>query len=139
MKTTGEILIADRNPHVREYLRRELAAFGYRVRLVENGQTLLKLFNSPIHIDLLVLDPDFPGVDPMDLLQHTADRVPRLPVVLHGIHGSDRISDLEPETVFYVEKNGHSVEILKAVIKKILRGREIHLAPVKEHKLEPSN
>lgn len=132
MKTTGEILIADRNPHIREYLRRELAAFGYHVRLVENGQALLRLFNSPVHIDLLVLDPDFPGLEPTDLFQYTNGRFPRLPVVLHGFQGSDRISGVNPGSVYYVEKNGHSVEILKAIINKLLSTSGAPVPPLKE-------
>jgi DNA-binding NtrC family response regulator len=132
MKTTGEILIADRNPHIREYLRRELAAFGYHVRLVENGQALLRLFNSPIHIDLLVLDPDFPGLEPTDLFKYTTGRFPRLPVVLHGIHGSDRITGVNPGSVYYVEKNGHSVEILKAIINKLLSTSGVPVPPLRE-------
>jgi len=122
MEKVSEILIADRNPHIRRFLRRELADCGYNVRLVENGKDLLKLIYSRIRIDLLVLDPDFPGVDAIDMARKIVDRVPQLPVVLFCIRGDDDISDFNAGNVFLVEKNGQSIEILKAVIQDILTG-----------------
>ena len=120
MKKTNTILIADRNRHIRGFLRRELAACGYHVRLVENGKELLKMIYSRTRIDLLVLDPDFPGVDAIDMPRKIADRIPQLPVVLYCIRGTDNLSDFDAENVFHVEKNGQSIELLKAAIQNIL-------------------
>ena len=120
MQKANTILIADRNPHIRGFLRRELAACGYHVRLVENGKELLKLMYSRTRIDLLVLDPDFPGVDVIDMARKIADRIPQLPVVLYCILGADNTTDFEAENVFQVEKNGQSIETLKATLQSIL-------------------
>ena len=120
MQKANTILIADRNPHIRGFLRRELAACGYHVRLVENGKELLKLMYSRTRIDLLVLDPDFPGVDVIDMARKIADRIPQLPVVLYCILGADNPTDFEAENVFQVEKNGQSIETLKATLQSIL-------------------
>lgn len=120
MEKTNEILIADRNPHIRDFLRRELTACGYKVRLVENGKELLKLIYSRIRIDLLVLDPDFPGVAVNDIARKIVDHFPQLPVVFYCIRGTENITDIVSGNVFHVEKNGNSVEILKEVIQKIL-------------------
>lgn len=120
MERVNEVLIADRNPHIRAFLKRELSACGYNVRLAENGKALLKLLYGRVRIDLLVLDPDFPGVDANVIARKIVDRVPQLPVVLYCIRGTENITDIVSGNVFHVEKNGNSVEILKEVIQKIL-------------------
>lgn len=129
MKTANIILIADRNPHIRSFIRRELAACGYNVRLVENGKELLKLIYDPTRIDLLVLDPDFPGVDAIDMARKIADRIPQLPVVLYCIRGTDNLADFDTENIFYVEKDGKSIETLKATIQNILSDTGTHAPP----------
>ena len=126
MQKVNEILIADRNPHIRDFLRRELLDSGYNVRLAENGKELLNLIYSRIRIDLLVLDPDFPGVDTIDMARKIVDRVPQLPVVLFCIRGTDDISGFSAGKVVLVEKNGQSIEILKEVIQNILTDTCIH-------------
>lgn len=128
MEKTNEILIADRNPHIRGFLRRELAACGYNVRLVENGKELLKLIYSRMRIDLLVLDPDFPGVDVIDMARKIRDRIPQLPVVFYCIRGTDNLTDFNTGNIFHVEKNGQSIEILKETIQRILTGAGIDAA-----------
>lgn len=129
MEKANQILIADRNPRIRGFLRRELAACGYNVRLVENGKELLKLIYSRLRIDLLVLDPDFPGVDAIDMARKIADRIPQLPVVLYCIQGTDNLTDFVAGNIFYVEKNGQSIEILIETIQKILADTGIDAPP----------
>ncbi|MEE4112575.1 MAG: response regulator, partial [Desulfobacteraceae bacterium] len=102
----NKILIADRNPHIRGFLRRELEASGYNVSLVKNGKELLNLIYSRIRIDLLVLDPDFPGVESIEMARKIVSRIPQLPVVLFCIRGNEDISDFHEGNVFLVEKNG---------------------------------
>ena len=120
MEKINKILIADRNPHIRDFLRRELVACGYTVWLVENGKELLKLIYSRNRIDLLVLDPDFPGVDAIEMARKIVDRIPQLPVVLYCIRETENLTDFVTGNVYYVEKNGQSIEILKEVIQDIL-------------------
>ena len=120
MEKVNEILIADRNPHIRDFLRRELAACGYNIRQVKNGKELLKLIYSRSRIDLLVLDPEVPGLEAMEMARKIVDRIPQLPVVLFYTRGNDEISNYNTGNVFPVEKNGQSIDILKTVIKDIL-------------------
>ena len=120
MGKNNSILIADRNPHIRDFLRRELEACGYHVRLVKNGKELLKLIYSRSGIDLLVLDPDFPDVETIEMARKIVDRIPQLPVVLFSIGGNDDISAFNAGNIFRVEKNGQSIDILKAVIQDII-------------------
>ena len=131
MESEKTILIAERNPHIRNFLRRELAACGYNVRLAENGKELLKtLMYSRTRIDLLVLDPDFPGVDAIEMARKTVGRIPQLPVVLHCIGGTDNPSDFDAEnSLYYVEKDGQSIETLKAAIQNIFSSTGIDASP----------
>ncbi len=48
------------------------------------------------------------------------DRIPQLPVVLFSIGGNDDISAFNAGNIFRVEKNGQSIDILKAVIQDII-------------------
>lgn len=56
MRDSFTILIADRNRHVRELLRREFEADGYRVRLARDDRQVLTVINSAEPLDLLILD-----------------------------------------------------------------------------------
>ena len=122
MENAYVILIADRNPHVREFLRRELDAFGYTVRLAENGKDLIKQVYSRMQIDLLIFDPDFPSLEPVDTFKKILDRIPQLPVVLYSVCGTENIADYAGGNVYLIEKNGQSIEVLKETIQSVLSG-----------------
>jgi DNA-binding NtrC family response regulator len=116
-----KILIADRNQHVREFLKRELMAEGYRVGLAKNVQEVLKKVYHSENLDLLILDPDLPGAEILSLFKKLQDRIPVLPVVVHTYlkdytNYTDILSD-----VAFVEKSGSSVESLKKMVCKILQ------------------
>ncbi len=121
MKKNFKILIADRNRHVRKFLKRELMAEGYQVLLAENGLEVLKWVYHHEPLDLLILDPNLPDTDESSLLKKLLDRIPTLPVVFHTFH-----SDYTNQPAFlgkatFVEKEGNSVEHLKRVVFDILR------------------
>ncbi|MBW1738006.1 MAG: response regulator [Deltaproteobacteria bacterium] len=71
------ILIADRNRNVREFLKREMIAEGYRVRLAKNGQEVLKLAYQHGPLDLLILDMDLPDAIEIPVLEVLGDRICR--------------------------------------------------------------
>ncbi|MFH0729139.1 MAG: response regulator [Pseudomonadota bacterium] len=119
MKTDFTVLIADRNPHVRCFLKRELAAEGFQVIVAESGQEILKWSFGPLPLDLVVIDPDLPDMDSAALLKKLSGRIPPLPVVLHTLPGEEKIDDMRGMIVF-VEKGSQSVDRLKAVIADIL-------------------
>ena len=133
MKREFTILIADRNRHVREFLKRELTDEDYQVRLAKNGQEVLRWVYDKHPLDLLILDLDLPdGIEP-SLLLKIKDRSPSLPIVLHGF-SSDYADhpDVLGSSVF-VEKRGNSVEQLKKVVLKLLRNPGARLPEVKEN------
>ncbi len=78
------LLIADRNPHIRNFLKREMQAEGYNVQLAKNGREVLNLIYSPAPIDLLIIDLDLPGASELNLLKCLEDRIPELPFVIHS-------------------------------------------------------
>ncbi|MFH1242426.1 MAG: response regulator [Pseudomonadota bacterium] len=121
MKEESTILIADKNPHIREFLRRELTGEGYRVRVARNCKEVLKWAYGPEPIHLLILDLDLPDEKDVPLLKELDDRVPAIPVVLHTF-ASDYATHCElPNRVAYVEKVGNSIERLKEVISEVLK------------------
>ena len=121
MQEKFKILIADRNPHVRELLRREMTAEGYLVRLAENGHEVLKWAFKRDRFDLVILDPDLPDADELPILKKLQNRVPVLPVIVHAFLS---IYDKPSETdgSFFVEKRGSSIENLKKAVYSILKG-----------------
>lgn len=121
MKKRFDILIADRNPHVRRFIHREMTAAGYRVQEAESGADVLRQIYRNEAIDLLILDPDLPDVDSAVLLKRIRNRIPFLPVVIHAF-APDR--DDHPDymkTEAFVLKRGASIERLKEVVRNKLR------------------
>ena len=120
MKYKHTILIADRNPHVRTFLKREMSAEGYQIQLANTGHEVLKraFGHDPLH--LLIIDPDLPDTDDLDVLKRLEDRVPELPIILHSFtpdcDGCPEILD----TLVFVEKGGKSIERLKVVAAEML-------------------
>jgi len=114
------ILIADRNRNVREFLKREMMAEGYRVHLAKSGREVLEWAYKQEILDLVILDLDLPDRSDVAILEKLEDRIPTLPVVIHAF-----LSDYEnPPAVLnaaaLVEKEGNSVERLKKVVSEIL-------------------
>jgi DNA-binding NtrC family response regulator len=127
MNEIPTILIADRNSHVRMFLMRELMAAGYRVQLAATAESVLKIVYAQRPINLLILDPDLPGIEPNTLLEKLADRIPALPVVLHTHRSHDEaLFTTNNPWVTVIEKDGDSVVRIKEIVGKLLSsfGRE---------------
>ena len=119
-KEPSTILVADRNPNVRELLKREMMAEGYRVLQAKNSREVLKQVFSQTPLDLLIFDLDLPDAGEVEIFEKLNDRIPQLPVVLHSFQ-TDRFNF--PEAIIsaiFVEKRGNSVERLKKVVAKML-------------------
>jgi DNA-binding NtrC family response regulator len=113
------ILIADRNPHVRGFLQREMSREGYRIRLAESARDLLKWTFNHEQVDLIILDPDLPDAFDSHLLEALQGRTPPVPVVIHT-HYASALADAG-ETFISVEKGGSSVVRLKQIADTLLR------------------
>lgn len=122
------VLIADKNPRIRKYLKREFTMAGYVVRLAESSDQLLKLIYGPFRLDLLIIDPDLPDVDVSVLARKLQDRIPQLPVVLHTLEPDLKSGRLFLNRSQWVEKNGCSVDNLKKAVARMLADSE-HTPP----------
>jgi len=120
VKNNFTLLIADRNPHVRMFLQREMTAAGYRVRLADNGHEVLKWAFQGEPLDLIILDPDLPDADEAHVFEHLLGRIPVLPVVVHTYPSEYRNDSKGMNDVIFVEKRGSSVERLKQVVRETL-------------------
>ena len=116
------ILIADRNRHVREFLRRELLADEYRVEVAKDGRELLMMIDVDKPPDLLILDLDIPFVGGVVLLERLKDQVPSLPIVIHSFLTEYSNHPAVQQVAAFVEKRGN-IDRLKAVVLDVLRKR----------------
>lgn len=120
MTNSFSILIADRNPHISKFLKRELEAEGYRVQVAKDGPEILTIINIDDSPDLLILDPDMPSVDGSLILETIRDRLPTLAIIIHTLHPEDEDQSITQSTYSFLEKQGNT-DYLKKEIKKVLR------------------
>ena len=114
------ILVADRNPNVRDLLRREMTAEGYNVLQAKDSREVLKRVFSQAPLDLLIFDLDLPDAVEVGIFGKLNDRIPQLPVVLHSFQTDRANYPEEIMTAVFVEKRGNSVERLKEVVSRLL-------------------
>ena len=113
-------MIADRNPHVRDFLTREMTKEGYSIRSARNGREVLNWVSHHDLVDLLIVDPDLPDAGEIEIMEILYDRIPSLPVVVHSFL-SDYNNHLESlHAAAYVEKEGDSIDRLKEVVAELL-------------------
>ncbi|HNR12609.1 MAG TPA: response regulator [Thermodesulfobacteriota bacterium] len=113
------ILIADRNPRIREFLQRELSEEGYFTKLANDGREVLRMLRSTPP-DLLILDTDIPYLDGENILKRLQDDCPAIPVVVHAFSSAE-ISDSSAKYPFaFIEKQGTNIDRLKSVVAQVL-------------------
>jgi CheY-like chemotaxis protein len=115
------ILIADRNPRVREFLKREMISEGYAVQLARNGREVLQCVNGGKPPDLLILDLDLPDAGQTALLEEVQECMPTLPVVVHTLLSDYLNHPPILSNVALVEKEGTNIDSLKNVVLDVLR------------------
>ena len=114
------IIIADPNPHVRKFLRREMTAAGYDVLLAYNLQELLRMVFEHNTIGLVIVDPDFPDMPVRALFRRLRKRIPPVPLITHT-HDAATFDELEEKNdLLIVEKRGNSIEKLKQLAAQLL-------------------
>ncbi len=115
------ILIADRNPHVREFLRRELMAEGYRVQVARNGREVLRMTDADDPPELLILDLDMPYVSGLTILEELENRKSHLPVMIHTFRMEYEKHPAVQRAAGFWEKRGDNIDGLKATVTQVLR------------------
>ena len=121
MKRMFTILVADRNPHVRKLLKRELTSEGFSVRVAENATNVLRRAYHTDPIDLIILDPDFFDEDQNALIKQLQNRIPMLPVVIHSFQSDDETFASDFRQTYFIEKREDSIEQLKNIANDLLQ------------------
>jgi len=124
MADTFNILIADRNRHVREFLRRELMAEGYRVQVAKDDKELLSMIDMEAP-DLLILDLEIPYGGGLAVLENLQHHVPPVPVVIHTFLTEYANHPVVQEQGSFVEKMANT-DVLRAAIREMLKKRYPH-------------
>jgi DNA-binding response OmpR family regulator len=118
-----DIAITDRNPHVREFLCRELSGEGHRVGALAGASQLLEGLHGGHPPQVLVLDPEAAGAHLGEVVAGLKLR-PEVLVLLHVFEGEGQQQGFEG--AFVVEKQP-DIGALKAAIRALaaqFAGRE---------------
>jgi CheY-like chemotaxis protein len=126
-----KILIADRNRHVRDLLRRELSAEGYLVEVAKDGREVLGRINDTDPPHLLILDLEIPYLDEPEVWDRLKDRQPPLPVVIHTFLPEYPTNLTVPIAAAFLEKKGDT-DLLKAVVAEVIEKHYPKGGPVRE-------
>jgi CheY-like chemotaxis protein len=126
-----KILIADRNRHVRDFLRRELSAEGYVVEVARDGREVLGRLDGEDPPQLLILDLEIPYLDEPEVWARLRDRQPPLPVVIHTFLPEYPTNLTLPITAVFLEKKGDTDQ-LKAVVAKVIQKHYPEGVPARE-------
>ena len=120
MQEPRTILVVDRNPRIRDFVKRELLSDGHRVLTAENTEALRRCIARPERLDALVIDPNMPGLDGVGSLERLLLSRPALPVVFH-CQICDRQGLVErPHQWVFVEKTGQSVDAVRRQVLRLL-------------------
>ena len=114
------ILIADRNPHVREFIKRELMTEGYTIKIAASYAEVVKSAYTNNFIDIIILDPDLPGDRNSNLIKMLRSRIPAIPVIIHAFGRDVTHDDISAGDEIFVEKKANSIEELKKIVHGIM-------------------
>lgn len=120
MNNKYSILIADRNRHVRDLLKREMSAAGYHPQLAKDGREVLRWIQSGERFDLIILDPDLPDAGEIMILKTLKAQMPSIPIVIHTFLADYTQLPADIKSLATVVKNGDSIDNLKKVVSQII-------------------
>lgn len=106
----------DRNPHVREFLCRELSGLGFTVDALSNSGSLLLALRCPRPPRVLVFDPEAAGTSLAEVVRELREHADQVVVVLHVFEGEEPLPGL-PDALL-VEKRP-DMGTLKAALASI--------------------
>jgi DNA-binding response OmpR family regulator len=121
MKKMFNILIADKNRKVLDFLHRELSAEGYEVAVAEDGGRILAEIERENAVDLIVFDIEMPDADSSKIFEKTQKRRPPLPVIVHTFLTEESERNNPGKAEIYIETSGNIGHLKAAVADMLIR------------------
>jgi DNA-binding response OmpR family regulator len=115
VKPEIRLLIAERNPRMRDFLRREFSRRNFIVDGAATGDELFEKLETGGHVHLVVLAANTPEGWRIGLIDQIVEQYPTLPVILHTY-----LEDLEDSPSLrkfaaMVEKSGNPEDLARMV------------------------
>ena len=109
------ILVADPNPHIRQFLKRELMRAGYKVFEATNYNEIFFRITGATPPNLIIFDLDLPYSSGLDALKRLQDLVPPIPTIIYSdLTEYEGHPDIR-KTEAFVEKNDDPARLFDAV------------------------
>lgn len=121
-----KILVADRNRHVRDLLRRELEAEGYAVETARDGREVRLKINPDSRPDLVILDLEIPYLEDLIELEQFRKGEPSLPLIIFSFLPED--DRPVPKAAAFLEKK-EDVQRLKELVAEVIERYYPNKAP----------
>lgn len=119
MGESYKILVADRNRHVRDLLRRELMAEGYDVSVAKDGHEAWVVLNGDERPHLLILDLEIPYLEDLVELGHFREGESSLPLIIFSFLPEETEDGPVPRAAAFLEKK-EDTDRLKAVVAEVI-------------------
>jgi len=114
------VLVADRNRHVREFLRRELMLADYLVQVAKDGREVMKMTSAGNPPDLLILDLDLAYMNGLRILEELQNSGSSLPVIVHTFHTEWMRHPAVQRAAGFWEKRGNNIQGFKETVAQVL-------------------
>jgi CheY-like chemotaxis protein len=114
-KSNPRILFADRNRHVREFLKREFEAEGYQVQTAASDREVVTTIEAQGPPDVLVIDLDLPVMG-LEALQQIRQRYPAMPYIVHSLHTELALDPVVLAARAFIEKTENLGGLKEAVM-----------------------
>ena len=114
------ILVADRNRHVLDLLKRELSMDGYSIQLAKDDREVLENLGGDAPPDLLVLDLEIPYGGGLKLVEALKVKSPRLPIIIYTLFTEYMQHPSLRRVAGFVEKS-ENIDTLKLKVIEVLR------------------
>jgi CheY-like chemotaxis protein len=115
------ILIADRNPRVRDFLQRELIAEGYQTKIAKDGREVVEMTRGDDSCELLILDLDMPHMSGLGVLETIQRLRPSLPVIIHTFATEYEKHPAVQRAAGFWEKRGNNIDGFKTMVMEVLK------------------